>query len=491
MTEFEKEQLTFLDHINNAPSLWQALDLRYMAVDINGQWHNLATRCYLDHRLPEDVTRFENLPELARFRAGQMVLPFSDLERLLVSVGGGELTLPDIGSLTYRNQEADQKVEGKRYSHIWSGYQTISDFVPHAGPASHGPPYIHWSAEVFQAYGTRMAELLWQAEPARGDIDQKLRTLSNPIDGVESVARFVLAQPNPLDPDAMAGFQLFAPYEAALEPQQCRVSGEDILAGIRVGNERVIPAVKLGVFLWGALGVPTSFTERLPSGGWNSDGGQLTIRHRFKVGPCAGATLLLRVGHRCVYRLELRTHAPWQENERLQAYVACDPDMEEFQASIDGGGSKKSRAFERAVGRLFHFLGFSTDTLACESRLTDAVDVVAFAPDQELCLAIECTVGSIDSGGKLGKLVARTMALRESMRGSVVHPVLATSLKRSQIADGELSKAAEDGIVVLAKEDIDHLVNVATQSERASTEAVTFLVSKKLAQGKQDAFRRP
>lgn len=95
--------------------------------------------------------------------------------------------------------------------------------------------------------------------------------------------------------------------------------------------------------------------------------------------------------------------------------------------------------------------------MAGDRQLGDAVDLVAHMHDTALILAIECTTGSIDLGGKLGKLVARARRIEAALSDHEVIPVLITALNRQAISESELQGAGADRIAVLAQEDINEL----------------------------------
>ena len=72
-------------------------------------------------------------------------------------------------------------------------------------------------------------------------------------------------------------------------------------------------------------------------------------------------------------------------------------------------------------------------------------------------LGIECTVGSPDARGKLGKLVARLERIRTQLPGIEVIALLTTALPRAALSKAEVEKAERDHVVLLAKEDLQEL----------------------------------
>jgi hypothetical protein len=155
-------------------------------------------------------------------------------------------------------------------------------------------------------------------------------------------------------------------------------------------------------------------------------------------------------------------------NVRLRALAAVDADLSLLRKTLQMQGgvasNKDSKAFERAVGRLFTILGFQVLGLGPEGEMSDAVDVIAFDPHGPAVLAIECTAEAIDSGGKLGKLHYRSRKLQDLLPGTDVHAVVITAGQRALLAPAELEQAGRDRTVVLGAEQTDELLAMAADA---------------------------
>lgn len=119
--------------------------------------------------------------------------------------------------------------------------------------------------------------------------------------------------------------------------------------------------------------------------------------------------------------------------------------------------------FEQQVALLFEFLDNKTLHLGRLTGYSDEIDVIAQSRDDHLYL-IECTISGIDNKNKLGKLKARVDSLVDARdQGSITHPniqgVMVTSLPKSNVSEIEAQKAAEFGISVLAREEIEGLLS--------------------------------
>jgi len=155
-------------------------------------------------------------------------------------------------------------------------------------------------------------------------------------------------------------------------------------------------------------------------------------------------------------------------NVRIRAHITVDPGLQRFRAHLLPERLENTREFETAVGLLFFFLGFQVDPLSGQKGLGDAVDHLAHAPGSSVILVIECTVGSIDTGGKVGKLINRSQRTRRELADREVITVLTTAARRSDVSDAEVEKAERGDVVVLCREDLHELWTAAQAGEGGS-----------------------
>ena len=182
------------------------------------------------------------------------------------------------------------------------------------------------------------------------------------------------------------------------------------------------------------------------------------------------ATLLILIGSRCVDRVTVPLPGSGS-NIRIEAHNTVDPDLHRFREQLLPAKLEKSKEFEAAVGLLFFFLGFHVDPLSALKGLGDAVDHLAHAPASSVLLMIECTVGPLDPGGKIDKLINRSQRTGRELVDSEVIAVLATAARRDEVSDVDVEKAERGDVVVLCREDLQELWDGA-QAGKGSTEVV-------------------
>lgn len=440
----------FLDTVSRTKSLWASLDLRVLAAKIGPDWHNLLTRCYLDSRPVKEVVRFEKLPATGAIACWQRVLPLDLLPSLLESVAARHVHI-DALSIKYEAVSSAQDVTNYRFNP--NVFHDISE------PYHRSYPY--WSCHALTAHGTSIHDLLQQLPNGWSACDHSLRTCDVPYDGVAGVARYFVGLPDSLNPNRVCSFEVFAPLEALFAAEKCRVEQGRLQYVVRVGSERATHAVALRVCAVGGPPLPLNEVAEFSARDWKSNGGLFEADGSLDLQGRQVATAILCLGPFAVHRLTLLDRSRSGHNPLLDAYRVFDADLEALTGSLGAEGSRGAAQFDSAVARLLLFAGFQVNRLSGDHRLTDAPDLIAHTESGHMCLALECTTGSINSKGKLGKLVSRVTALQGALSDADVRGALVTSLERSRLSDAELAAAAQDNVIVLAREDLQELLTIA------------------------------
>jgi hypothetical protein len=461
------EAADFLAAVAKSPELWRSIDVRVLAVRHENDWHNVATRCYLDPRDPRDVVRLPDLPVTEHAGSWQEVLPSSALLGVIEGVEGGKLAVGGeiVKYLAPMAHPSAQLYSFNRYSLIDLSERLYA-------------PYRYWSAHSVGATGNSTWDLLQKVPGGRHTVDNELRAHKAPFDGLSGVAQFAIGSPDPQTDQRLCLFEVFAPLEGLLVTERCSLRGGIIHFTLRAGSEAARRKLELGVFaVVAGDAVPYRTSLDLAGQDWTRDGPHYSLTSSIKVSRAQFATLILRMSGVAVHRLTLIDPLAGSGSVPLAAYRFFDADLHALTESLAQEGALDSSGFERAVARLFMLVGFHVDLLSGDKRLENAPDVMIFAPSTHICIAVECTTGSLDSKGKLGKLVARANALSGAVPGTEVWAVIVTALSRNQLSSGDLERAAADDLVVLAQEDLTELLLMASNGAAVS-DVLGFLRSK-------------
>ncbi len=164
-------------------------------------------------------------------------------------------------------------------------------------------------------------------------------------------------------------------------------------------------------------------------------------------------------------------HVQWRAdpasflNPRAAILSLVDPSNAVMQAYLHPEVPPRGKAaddFEAAIAWLLWALGFSVASFGTHPKTRETFDVIATTPRGDF-LVVECTLGLLRAEGKLSKLNARTVNVRDSLAASNmkhlrVLPVIVTAMTRGQV-EADAGPAADLGVLVVTREDLDEVQN--------------------------------
>ena len=164
-------------------------------------------------------------------------------------------------------------------------------------------------------------------------------------------------------------------------------------------------------------------------------------------------------------------HVQWRAdpaiflNPRAAILSLVDPSNSLIAAYLHPDVPPRGKAaddFEAAIAWLLWALGFSVASFGTHPRTRETFDVIATTPRGDF-LVVECTLGLLRAEGKLSKLAARTVNVRDSLDASNmkhlrVLPIIATTMTREQVK-ADAGPAADLGVLVVTREDLDEVQN--------------------------------
>ena len=447
----EEHASCFVDSVNGG-GFWRSVDLRVCAIRSGRRWMNLITRGFLDHRPPRSVPRFSPV-ERRQFRAWQVVRPVADLPTVVLGIADGTMKLRP-RYVRYVGQSGQSETDiSYSFNELAGSYRTAA--------------YDLWSCHSLVGYGSSIFDVVKQAGHDPFELDGMIRGGPNAYDGLPDLVRRFCARPRGLKiQGTMSVVELIAPLAVRFDPERVSSSADGATVTVRAAADVFVANAD---FIWTA-GRTTAEPVRhgsakLAECEWAHDGDALRTALDIPVQKGdSTATAFIVIGDRCVDRVSVPL-ASTAASIRIKAQDALDPGLERFLKWLRPSGKNKSQQFEAAVGLLFFFLGFHVHPLSGHTRRGDTVDHLAHAPGSSVLLVVECTVGSLDSGGKVGKLIARSGDLRARLPDTEVVAVLATARQREALSKAEVEKAERDDVVLLAHEDLQDLWSAAQTGE--------------------------
>ena len=440
-------------------SFWKSVDLRICAIRCGHHWVNLVTRGFLDHRAPRSVPRFSPVKR-QDFRAWQVVRPIADLPAVVRGIANGMTKLRP-RSVRYISRSDQPGTEMRCSFKEWT--------------ASYSAEYDLWSCHSLVGYDSSIWDVVTEAGHDPLELDGMIRGGPNPYDGLPDLVRRFCARLRGLEVRGTSTVvELIAPLGVRFDPEAVTSSSETITVGLKAANQVYVEKATIA-WTAGAAGQPPRHGSReLRECKWARARGALHAEVDIPVEEGdSTATLFVLIGDRCVDRVSVPL-AEAGSNTRIKVHNTVDPGLQRFREQLYPARPEKAGGFEAAVGLLFFFLGFHVDPLSAQRGLGDAVDHLAHAPGSSVILVIECTVGSIDAGGKVGRLIARSQRIRRELPDSEVVAVLTTAARRGELSDVEVEKAERDDVVLLCREDL-HELWTAAQAGEGSTEVIRRL----------------
>ena len=430
----------FLDQVDGS-GFWESIDLRFCAVRKGRRWVNLITRGFLDHRTPRSVPRLAPV-DRRDVRAWQVVHPVAHLPAVVRGIAGGVVKLRP-RSVRYVDESGQPTVDLRySFSELAASYQTAE--------------YDAWSCHSLVGYGSSIFNAVRQGGHDPFELDGMIRGGRNAYDGLPDLVRRFCARPRGLQVQGTTTIvELIAPLAARFDRESVASTPERVTVAVRAASDVFVAKAEFGWTL-GTSGEPLRHgSTKLVEHAWKQEGAALRSQLHVPIRKSDDtATLFLLIGDRCVDGVSVPLTG---SNPRMRAHNVFDPSGHEFPEELRDEKWRDAKKFETAVGLLLFFLGFQVDPLSAQKGREAAVDHLAHDPASSMILAVECTVGPPDGGGKLGKLIARSDYLRTQLPDNEVVAVLATARQRAALSEVEVEKAARDDVVLLAHEDLHEL----------------------------------
>ena len=330
--------------------------------------------------------------------------------------------------------------------------------------------YDLWSCHSLVGYGAGLWDVVSQAGHDPLELDGMIRGGPNAYDGLPDLVRRFCARPRGLKVQGIGTIvELIAPLAMRFDPEGVSSSADRVTVAVRAAADVFVANAELIWTVASTPGAPVRHgSDKLADRDWAHEEGALVAELDVPTrnGDSTAAAFIV-IGDRCVDRVSVPL-ASTASSIRIKAQDALDPGLERFLKQLRPSGKNKSQQFEAAVGLLFFFLGFHVHPLSGHTRRGDTVDHLAHAPGSSVLLVIECTVGSLDTGGKVGKLIARSEHMRSQLPDSEVIPVLVTATPRAALSKTEVEKTERDDVVLLSQENLQDLWIVAQAGETSA-----------------------
>ncbi|HMS82037.1 MAG TPA: hypothetical protein PKD12_00115 [Nitrospira sp.] len=194
---------------------------------------------------------------------------------------------------------------------------------------------------------------------------------------------------------------------------------------------------------------------------WREDKDLLVAFHRMGIGEASVIQAFLSYDQTSLHQWWVtdpqKSLNPWHAIHQI-----FDQDLDLLRKMLFKPETDKPYAFEGAVSTLLTLLGFSVANYGRIPKLQKGPDIIAVTQSGHVGV-IECTVGLINEGDKLAKLVQRTALIKDKLVDAhyghlQVQPAIVTPLSREEVA-ANLPLAGSHGIAVICKQNIESALN--------------------------------
>ena len=428
--------------------MWQSIDLRVLAIrDPRVGWRNEGLRALL---LPDQALNLtQGLPAHPELLALHELWPIDRLEDLIRMLDVGELSI------------GGETIHVKEYAGGDNQWRPLGSYwVPARDRAeSRAKTGLDWRTVLLQAYDSSGFPPNWQR--AREVLDSQLQVGEPPWNGVTDLRHGFLGQSAD---DAvrhdLKWVEVVAPIMVRFGTQNTvegatlklqaeaapRVIGDDVVAG-----------------LFAMRGDQTLSKRRVAFRNRGRSFPKEGVIRRVAV-PSEFSSIACVLTYRGLPSDRLQLLGTVSGTERVQwavfgATVGSPGELLEALLSDAASGDR----FEHAVATLFHLLGFVTSHPGQNTfgRGGDLPDIIAFAPERNWLLVIECTARDLDYGAVVAKLVTRSREIQSAVPEFDAMPVLVVRKPRDVVMATASSNAIRERVAILTSDEFNDFLQLA------------------------------
>lgn len=220
---------------------------------------------------------------------------------------------------------------------------------------------------------------------------------------------------------------------------------------------------------------------------WAKKKGARRYQRKESARGASGFFAVLRYGGEVLDDRDIVRPPMFEKNPPMVAHEVFDPGLKILEEALSG--RRKEHAFECAIGWLLSFCGFRPLTYGSVQLANPEVDVLAYAPEHNAILGVECTLQQPNIKDKMRKFFHRCQTIRGKLRRHHVMGALATPLLANEVPPADKDEAAENDIALLTGERLKQLLQMA-QAGASSGEVLDFIQTCVPDPKRQDAINQ-
>jgi hypothetical protein len=443
---------SFQHYVDQFSGAWSGIDVRAISIERTNGEFILGARIALTN---ENTFLHPNVSQTILphgINARQLNLPFDRLSSVLNDLSTGSIEFGDQRLIFGRIEgQGIRPADEHSFSFEFNRRQKRGSWLR---------PHIDWPYLAASATGDQLFNVFSQSRwKSKEELEWELRALEQPFGNFDDLVSSLLGLPRTSALEQYGSCFILVIAPISIRFSSCHFVEDNLQLAIEAGQQVDSSNVEIHA-IESCVGGPVSRRSiRLPDSN--------TFVVKFPKSNPSVSHVAAYLCHRGVVIDSVEGHdlRALKLNPRVAACEAIDADLELFKHFLLGKGKDRGADFETAIAFLLHFLGFSVAHYGRVEKYNDGIDIVAFAPGEELVLAVECTLQEPDVKNKLSKLVRRASELAEKLgQGKKVASVLFTALSQERLSKGDVERATLEKIVLLTSEDAETLLSMALRN---------------------------
>lgn len=447
---------------------WKSIEIRSVCFEVQERLVSLGTRVILSHKQSEDVQLENSLPDFPRFKAFHKAYDAKILNDILEQLEKGVFKID--------NQNIFFKIENNEVKASPLSFYLEKTFSPNSIAL---PNFKFPTITLRDFVGSFHSLLANGIEPIdREYLDQQLCSAEIPYNGLSDLyVNFLGFQKPEFGNVDSAIVEIVAPLLLKLG-DGCKMSNGRITLEVEVVGYENLDGVLVGVIEHSGEVTHRRKSYSLSEADWKEQNGIRIANKEIPAENTTSADIFLTFRNKLVDSIVVRDPGALLKNPKIFAYNHFDKDLKALKDYL-GLAGKNPANFEVGIGILLHFCGFNIGQYCLVSgkkgvaSIHDEIDIVAFGPSNYV-LALECTEKDIDINGKISKFSRKVKEIKRILEGYEILPFLVTHLERSHISESDMKKSVDEGIGVIAIEEIKELLETAGQYKRPN-EIINYL----------------
>ncbi len=463
MNQIEK----FKEIINKYLDGWQSIDIRSVSFPAYNKWISLATRIILSEKSTRHAISSETFPDCDHIKILREIRNISDLDDILRQIESGILTVT-------RQEIHLGRIEGNEIkNNLGFSFHVQRKHYHWLNPQPEVPSLI-----TLYATGDQIHNVLHHGPDAIGsdELDWELRSLKIPYDGLNDLLGSFLDIPRQHSRSRVIESTVVyinAPIKLRFLDTSTLSKGKFSILVESIGYKK-LNDVTVGIVGSTDAGTIYRGSHEFSARDWKPDDKCTVACKEVNVKDLTSASLFLSFRGNVIDNIILHDESALLQNPRILAYSHFDKNIEKLKAYLIGKGKEPSNDFEKGVALLLHLCGFNSALYGQLGGIQEEIDIIAFVPNSNDVIAVECTIKDLDANGKMTKFSRRIKELPDELNDYNLLPLLFTALERKNISPTELDSARTERIGVAAAEDIQELLTMAV-AQKGIEEIMVYL----------------